>query len=130
MAPEPRYLSFPFRIAPEGRVALADADQNLRQRIEQILFTAPGERVMLPEFGSGVRELVFAPNGPALAAATEFTIARALQSQLSREALIRAVNVTAEQEKLSIEIVYTRTRDFRDERLVFNLTPFDRVPRA
>lgn len=121
------YLGFPFHLAPEGRVATADADQNLRQRIEQILFTAPGERVMLPEFGSGVRELVFAGNGPALAAATEFTIARALQAELSQEALIRAVNVMPEEEKLRIEIVYTRTRDFRDEKLVFNLTPLERV---
>jgi hypothetical protein len=124
------YLGFPFHLAPEGRVATADADQNLRQRIEQILFTAPGERVMLPEFGSGVRELVFAGNGPALAAATEFTIARALQAELSQEALIRAVNVMPEEEKLRIEIVYTRTRDFRDEKLVFNLTPLERVTRV
>jgi len=124
------YLSFPFRLAPEGRVATAGPDLNLRQRIEQILFTAQGERVMLPEFGSGVRELIFAGNGPALAAATEFTIARSLQAQLSKEALIREVTVAPEQEKLRIDIVYTRTRDFRDERLVFNLTPFDRVTRA
>jgi phage baseplate assembly protein W len=124
------YLHFPFRVAADGRIATADADQHLRQRIEQILFTTPGERVMLPEFGSGVRSLVFAANGPALAAAAEFTIARALQTQLGTQALIRSVDVRAEQETLRIEIVYTRSRDLRDERLVFNLAPFEQAAHA
>jgi len=57
------YLSFPFHIAAEGAVSVSDADEHIRQRMEQVLFTSPGERVMLPEFGCGVRDFVFQGNG-------------------------------------------------------------------
>src|SRR5258706_16095708 len=77
------YLSFPFRLTAAGSLAVSNEDEHIRQRIEQVLFTAPGERVMLPEFGCGVRDLVFQGNNEALAAATEFTIAKALQTFLA-----------------------------------------------
>jgi phage baseplate assembly protein W len=123
------YLSFPFRLTPEGSVATADTSEHIRQRVEQLLFTAPGERVMLPEFGSGVRDLVFAPNSPVLAAATEFTIARALQTFLP-EVMINAVDVASEDETLRITVVYTRTATLQEERVVVRLSPFDRVSRV
>ncbi|MCE2970733.1 MAG: GPW/gp25 family protein, partial [Burkholderiales bacterium] len=75
-----RVLAFPFGLAADGRVATADAEQVIRQRIEQLLFTDPGERVMLPEFGCGLNQLVFQGNNPLLAAAAEFRIAKALQN--------------------------------------------------
>lgn len=119
------YLSFPFRITPEGSVAQADEDQHVRQRLEQILFTAPGERVMLPEFGCGVRDLVFAGNNELLAAATEFKVARALQEHMGDLVMINAVDVTADEEKLIVQVVYTRTRDLQQETEVFQLLPFE-----
>jgi phage baseplate assembly protein W len=118
------YLSFPFRFTPAGGVASVDIEGHLRQRIEQVLFTAPGERVMLPEFGCGARNLVFQGNNDALAAATEFTIARALQSTLGSQVMVNAVNVFAHEETLQVEVIYTKTRDLERERLVFQLLPF------
>lgn len=116
-----RYLAFPFRIGSDGSVATVDLDVQIRQRVEQILFTSPGERVMLPEFGSGARDLVFGANGDVLAAAAEFTIARALQQHMGSTVLINAVTVTPEGERLQIEVVYTRARDVRQERATFRL---------
>lgn len=118
------YLAFPFRLAADGGVARADRDQTIRARIEQILFTAPGERVMLPEFGCGVRDLVFQGNNGVLAAATEFTVAKALQTYLGSDVMVNAVNVSDDDEKLLIEIVYTKSRDLEREREVFQLLPF------
>jgi uncharacterized protein len=118
------YLSFPFRFTPAGAVASVDFESHLRQRIEQVLFTAPGERVMLPEFGCGARTLVFQGNNETLAAATEFTIAKALQSTLGSQVMVHAVNVNAQEEELHVEVVYTKTRDLERERVVFQLLPF------
>ena len=118
------YLAFPFRLTPAGAVAGVDIEDHLRQRIEQVLFTSPGERVMLPEFGCGARNLVFQGNNDALAAATEFTIAHALQSTLGADVMVNAVNVFAREETLQVEGVYTKTRDLERESLVFQLLPF------
>jgi phage baseplate assembly protein W len=119
------YLRFPFELTPAGATAAADEDRHIRQRIEQILFTSPGERVMLPEFGCGVRDLVFAGNNAVLAAATEFTIARALQTQMANRIMVNAVDVVSDGEKLHIHVVYTKTRDLEQEKLVFQLLPFE-----
>ena len=118
------YLAFPFQFTPAGGVATSDFEAHLRQRIEQLLFTSPGERVMLPEFGCGARSLVFKGNNEVLAAATEFTIAKALQSTLGSQLMIHAVNVRGEEETLRVEVVYTKSRDLERERLVFQLLPF------
>lgn len=118
------YLAFPFGIATDGAVARAERDQTIRARIEQVLFTASRERVMLPEFGCGVRELVFQANGEALAAATEFTVARALQTHLGGEVMINAVDIQHDGEKLLIEVIYTRSRDLQRERVMFQMLPF------
>ncbi len=117
------YLAFPFGLTASGAVSSTDLEGTLRGRIEQVLFTAPGERVMRPEFGCGVRNLVFQPNNEVLAAATEFTVARALHSTLGHLVMINAVNVTAEEETLRIEIVYTKTCDLQRERVAFQLAP-------
>ncbi len=118
-----RYLAFPFALGPAGELAATDLDGAIRGRIEQLLFTSPGERVMRPTFGCGLRDLVFEPNNSVLAAATEFTVAKALQSQLGRLVMIHAVHVAAEEASLRIEVVYTRTRDLQRERVAFQLLP-------
>lgn len=121
---DPRRLAFPFGLGGDGRVATADADQVVRQRIEQLLFTAPGERVMLPEFGCGVNELVFQGNNALLAAATEFRIAKALQSFLAGQVMVNAVDVRADGETLRIEVTYTKSRDLEQASAIFQLLPF------
>ena len=81
-------LDFPYRIDARGRTAETDDDAHMRDLIEQVLFTAPGERVNRPTFGSGLLALVFEPNGEALAAATEHAVQGALQLWLG-ELIVR-----------------------------------------
>ena len=60
----PINIAFPLAFDGTGRTALADRDAHIRQMIEQLLFTEPGERVMRPTFGCALLQLVFAPNSP------------------------------------------------------------------
>ncbi len=119
------YLRFPFALTPEGSIAAANENEHVRQRMEQILFTSPGERVMLPDFGSGVRDLVFEPSNDVLAAAVEFKISRALQTYMGDQVMINEVNVESEEERLTINITYTKTKDLQQERTLFRLLPFE-----
>ena len=75
-------IDFPFHFDGRGRTAATDDDDHIRDMIEQLLFTSPGERVNRPDFGSGLLQLVFAPNSPELAAALQFTMQAALQRWL------------------------------------------------
>ena len=72
-------VSFPYRIDARGRTADADEDAHVRELIEQVLATVPGERVRLPHFGTAVRELTFAPAGEQILTATQHLVRGALQ---------------------------------------------------
>src|SRR5207248_2302168 len=71
-------IGFPYRFDPTGRTAIVDSETHLRDLIAQVLFTAPGERVMRPDFGSGLLALTFEPNSVELAATTQFLVQGAL----------------------------------------------------
>ena len=75
-------LDFPFHFDNRGRTALTDDEDHIRDLIHQVLFTSPGERVMRPNFGSGLLQLVFAPNSTELAATTQLLAQAALQQWL------------------------------------------------
>ena len=104
---DPAYLSFPLRIGAGGAVTSARRD-HVRQQIEQVLFTDPGERVFRPEFGAGIRALIFEPNGSVLAdiLAKRLTdsLADALQGEVDPKTL--QVDVRPEEEKLFVVISY------------------------
>lgn len=102
---------FPFAVNDGGRIVATGGDEAIRGKIIQVLFTAPGERVNLPEFGCGLFNLRFEPNDSVLAAAMEFTVGQALGRWLSNEIHLEAVSVEADQEKALIEIVYSRKED-------------------
>jgi phage baseplate assembly protein W len=102
-------VGFPLRIDDLGRVASQTGDENIQAKIMEVLLTAPGERVHLPEFGCGLRQLVFDPNNDILAATTEFSINAALQRWLGNEILVERVDVaTGNEAEITIEIVYIR----------------------
>lgn len=103
-------IAYPFRIDGRGRVAAASEEEHVRQMIEQLLFTAPGERVNRPNFGTGVMQLVFAPNSQELATATEFTIQGALQQWLGDRIQVEAVQVESEDSMLRITVQYILRR--------------------
>jgi uncharacterized protein len=103
-------LRFAYQLDASGRTAGSGDDAHIREMIEQLLFTRPGERVNRPEFGSGVMQLVFAPNSPELAATTQFLIQSALQQWLGDSITIERVDVAALEAQLRIEIVYVNRR--------------------
>lgn len=98
-------VNFPFQFDGRGRTMDPQADY-LRQLVEQVLFTSPGERVNLPDFGSGLLQLPFAPNSAELAAATQFSVQGALQKWLSGYIKVLSVTATAQESKLSVTVTY------------------------
>jgi uncharacterized protein len=99
-------VAYPFRIDGRGRVAAATEDDHVRQMIEQVLFTLPGERVNRPDFGCGLQQLIFAPNSDELAAATQFLVQGALEQWLGTVIEVEAVEVEAIQSALNVTIQY------------------------
>ena len=87
------YLSFPLRVDGSGRTATVDDDAHVRELIELVLLTEPGERVMRPEFGCGLRALVFAPMDDILAAATQTFVHAQLRQWLDDICSIDGVKV-------------------------------------
>jgi phage baseplate assembly protein W len=104
-------IAYPFHIDGRGRTGTATRDAHIRQLIEQLLFTAPGERVNRPDFGTGLMQLIFAPNSPELATATEFTIQSALQQWLGELIHVEAVRVESEESTLRITVQYIVRQD-------------------
>lgn len=111
----PAFLDFPFSIDTRGRAALTDEDDHVRDLIAQVLFTAPGERVNRPEFGCGVKQLVFAPASDALAAATEQLIHGALLRWLEPVISVESVAVAVGDGSIEISVAYAR-RDTQERR--------------
>lgn len=102
-------LAFPYRIAGTGRTATA-AD-HVRELIEQVLFTSPGERVMRPDFGSALNALVFEPNSAQLATTTQFLAQASLQQHLSHLIAVRSVAVEPRDAALVVTVEYTLLAD-------------------
>jgi Bacteriophage baseplate protein W len=103
-------LAYPYHTDARGRTAESGDEAHIRELIEQLLFTQPGERVNRPDFGSGVMQLVFAPNSPELAATTQFLVQGALQEWLADWIAVEQVEVEAIEAQLMIRIVYIDRR--------------------
>ena len=99
-------IDFPFHFDNRGRTATTSDDDHIRDMIEQLLFTNPGERVNRPDFGSGLLQLVFAPNSPELAATLQFTVQAALQRWLGDLIEVQALEVTSEDSTLRVILQY------------------------
>ncbi len=103
-------FGFPFRIDGRGRTAGADDDAHIRQLIEQLLFTAPGERINRPTFGSAIRQLVFSPGNDEIASATQFMLQGALQQWLGDVIQVTAVEAQAMESTLQVTVQYVVRR--------------------
>lgn len=99
-------IDFPWHYDDHGRTARTDADEHLRDLVEQVLFTSPGERVNRPDFGCGLLQLVFEPNSPELAAALEFTVRASLQRWLGDLLEVQSLTVTSTDATLSVDLAY------------------------
>lgn len=105
---DPPYLAFPLRIDDRGG-ALAGRSRHIRGQIEQVLFTMAGERVFRPEFGAGVKTLLFEPNSSALWALTQRRLTASLSEALAGEVDPKTLNVDVmgEEAHLIITVSYT-----------------------
>jgi phage baseplate assembly protein W len=100
------YIDYPFHFDSRGRTAQAEKNKHIRDLIEQVLFTSPGERVNRPDFGCGLMRLVFAPNSAELATATEYLVQGSLQRWLSDLIQVEAVEVTSEDNTIQVTVRY------------------------
>ena len=100
-------VDFPYHFDDRGRTATTGRDDYIRDLIEQLLFTAPGERVMRPDFGSGILALVFEPNSVTLAATTQMLVQGALQLYLADLIAVQAVDVSSDDGALRVDVKYT-----------------------
>jgi len=110
-------IDFPYHFDNRGRTATTGDDDHIRDMIEQLVFTNPGERVNRPDFGSGLLQLVFAPNSPELAATLQFSLQAALQRELGNLIEMQELEVTSEDATLRVVVQYVvrRTGEPRTE---------------
>jgi phage baseplate assembly protein W len=111
MAAHTTTVGFPFAVDTAGRTAGSGSEEAIRGKIIQVLFTTPGERVNLPEFGCGLFHLVFEPNDVVLAATTEYTVGQALTRWLADDIVVDGVDIEAADEVVTIQVAYTVRRD-------------------
>jgi uncharacterized protein len=113
-------IDYPFRIAGDGRTAAASEDDHIRDLIEQVLFTMPGERVNRPTFGSDLSRMVFAPNSTAAAPALQLAIQGALLQWLGDLIVVDSVEVQAVDSSLTVIVRYLVRRN--QQRQIVELT--------
>jgi len=112
-------VDFPFHFDNRGRTAATDDDDHIRDMIEEFLFTNSGERVNRPDFGSGLLQMVFAPNSPEIASALQLTIQAGLQRWLGDVIVVQKVEVTSEEATLSVLIQYIVRRTNQTQTATF-----------
>lgn len=104
-------IDYPFSFDGRGRTARIDNSGHIRDMIEQLLFTSPGERVNRPDFGSGLLQMVFAPNSPELAAALQFTLQAGLNRWLGDLIELRGLEVVSDDARLTVSLSYAERAD-------------------
>jgi phage baseplate assembly protein W len=121
MAPPLTSIRYPFAIdAGLGRLAVeTDYAAHVEQLMRQVLFTSPGERVNRPDFGCGLRRMVFAPNSEVTASLLQVTVFQALTRWLGTLIEVERVEVQAVDEVLEVRIAYVLRA--RQERRYLNL---------
>jgi phage baseplate assembly protein W len=99
-------IDHPFHFDGRGRTATTDRSAHIRDMIEQVLFTSPGERVNRPDFGSGLLGMVFEPNSPELAAALQHTVQAGLQRWLGDLIEVQTLEVNSDEAELQVLVRY------------------------
>ena len=103
-------VDYPYQFNQVGLTGTTGEDDHIRDLIEQVLFTSPGERVNRPDFGSGLLQMVFAPNSDELATATQFLVQGALQRWLGDRITVEAVRAESEDSTLRVIVQYVVLR--------------------
>lgn len=115
-------IDFPYHFDPLGRTASTTTDEHVRDMIEQMLFTNHGERVNRPDYGSGLLQLIFAPNSPELAAALRFNMQSSLQRWLGDVIDVLDLEVESKDSELRIGVKYVVRRTGENQTAVFART--------
>jgi uncharacterized protein len=112
-------IDYPYTFDGRGRTATTSEEDHIRDMIEQLLFTNPGERVNRPDFGSGILQLVFAPNSPELAATLQFTMQAALQQWLGDVIQVVGLEVISQDSSLTVDLKYLIRRTNQEQTASF-----------
>lgn len=112
-------IDYPFHFDLAGRTATTDPADHLRDMLEQLLLTSPGERVNRPDFGSGLLQMVFTPNSPELAAALQLSVQAAIDMWLGDVVSVEQLVVTSEDSTLRVELTYSVRRTGEQRSTVF-----------
>ena len=113
-----KHLSFPFRIDSNGRSAqVPSLEAHDRDELIQLILTNPGERAFLPEFGGGVRRLVFENASETIAGVTKARITQAISRWLGQRVTLEDLQVTIDNSTLEIQIQY-RIAGTKDSRIM------------
>ncbi|MDQ0759467.1 GPW/gp25 family protein [Streptomyces canus] len=110
-------IAFPFHADRRGRTAHAGHGEHVHDLVEQLLFTSPGERVMRPDFGCGLLDLVFAPNSPELVSTLELSVQASLQRWLGDLIEVVALDIDSEDNVVRVHLSYVvrATGTLRDD---------------
>jgi phage baseplate assembly protein W len=100
------HIAFPFRLDSRGMTVTSDYESHIREMIEQVLFTMPGERVNRPDFGSGLMQLIFSPGSEELVAATQFLVQGSLQQWLGDLISVEEVAIESQDSILTVSVRY------------------------
>ena len=102
------YMDYPFQVNARGRTGITSRNDHVRDMIEQVLFTSPGERVNRPDFGCGLLQMVFGLPNDALIATVQYSVHGALQRWLGDIIEVQDVVVRQHESQLSVQVVYVR----------------------
>jgi hypothetical protein len=115
-----RPVDHPLSVDRHGATARTTRSAHLRDLVEQVLFTAPGERVNRPTFGAGVAQLLFAPASPEVAATAQVLVQGALQQWLGDLISVEDVRVSVDGAQIVVEVAYTERVSQRTETARFS----------
>jgi phage baseplate assembly protein W len=112
-------IAFPLHFDGRGVTAMASDDDHVRDMIEQVLFTTPGERVNNPGFGCGLLQTPFEPNSIELQQTTEFLVRAAVSQTLGNLIDVQAIDVTRNDSMFSVTVQYVVRRSGQPQLATF-----------
>ena len=115
------YFNFPFKIDDNGRSSVTNEERHIKNLIEQILFTSPGERVNRPNFGSALNQIIFEPNSDIFGISIDTLIQSSLNLWLDHLIIVESVNVENKDSTLEVTVKYKISKNQRT-----NVTTFRR----
>jgi phage baseplate assembly protein W len=112
------WFAFPYRVSSAGTTAVTDRDGQIRDMVEQVLFTRRGERINRPDFGAGLNELIFSESSPEIAGAVQHMVQASLQQWLADVIELRAVRAESVENLIRVTVVYSLLGESEQRRAV------------